>query len=117
MQRRLVFIALGWVVALGVGMLVYVLWPEEGWSTEQITALRGLWLGSLEPLAPDPSNAVADDPRATTLGHKLFFDSRFSANGAVSCASCHARAATCLARTSTTACHLGEGLEQRIARR
>jgi cytochrome c peroxidase len=77
------------VLAISIGMIVYVLWPEGGWSTEQITALRGLWLGSLEPLSPDPSNAVADDPRATTLGHQLFFDNRLSANGAVSCASCH----------------------------
>ena len=40
-------------------------------------------------MSPDPSNAVADDPGAATLGHQLFFDSRLSANGAVSCATCH----------------------------
>jgi cytochrome c peroxidase len=89
MRRRAFLVSLGFVLAIGVGTIVSVLWPEAGWSTETISALRGLWLGSLEPLNPDPSNAVADDPRATTLGHKLFFDSRFSSNGAVSCASCH----------------------------
>jgi cytochrome c peroxidase len=40
-------------------------------------------------LSPDPSNSVADDPRAAQLGQTLFFDSRFSANGEVSCATCH----------------------------
>jgi cytochrome c peroxidase len=49
----------------------------------------GLWIGSLPALPPDPSNAVADDPRAVSLGHNLFFDTRFSANGEVSCATCH----------------------------
>lgn len=89
MRRRPLLIGLGFVLLLSVGAMVYVLWPEKGWSTDQITALKGLWLGSLKPLPSDPSNAVADDPKAATLGHQLFFDSRFSANGAVSCASCH----------------------------
>lgn len=57
---------------------------------------------------PDPSNAVADNPRAAILGKQLFFDPRFSgplgpdndavsngslgvagASGKISCASCH----------------------------
>jgi len=37
-----------------------------------------------------PSNAVADDPAAAHLGQFLFFEKRMSANGEVSCASCHA---------------------------
>lgn len=40
-------------------------------------------------LAPDPTNAVADDPAAARFGQSIFFDPRFSANGAVSCATCH----------------------------
>jgi len=43
----------------------------------------------LGPLPSDPTNRVADDTRAATLGQSLFFDGRFSANGKVSCASCH----------------------------
>jgi len=43
----------------------------------------------LGPLPPDPTNRVADDTRAAILGQALFFDGRFSANGKVSCASCH----------------------------
>ena len=89
MRRRWLFLTLGWVLALGVGTTVYALWPASGWSADQIKTLRGLWLGSLKPLPPDPSNAVADNPRAAALGHKLFFDARLSKNGAVSCASCH----------------------------
>jgi len=38
---------------------------------------------------PDPTNAVADQPAAATLGQLLFFDKRFSASGKVSCATCH----------------------------
>src|SRR5690606_17104290 len=43
----------------------------------------------LPPRPPSPTNAVADDPRAQALGHRLFFDPRMSADGQVSCASCH----------------------------
>lgn len=52
--------------------------------------LRTLSLDALKPLPPDPSNAVADNPAAAALGERIFFDARFSGNGAVSCASCHA---------------------------
>src|SRR5919107_1319265 len=51
--------------------------------------LRSLSLASLAPLAADPSNRYADDPRAAALGRALFFDARLSGNGKVSCATCH----------------------------
>ena len=35
-------------------------------------------------------NAHADDPGAAELGFRIFFDSRFSSNQEVRCASCHA---------------------------
>lgn len=38
---------------------------------------------------PDPTNRLADDARAAALGEAIFFDPRFSANGRVSCATCH----------------------------
>ena len=41
---------------------------------------------------PDPTNRVADDPRAVMLGETLFNDTGFSSNGMVSCATCHAAA-------------------------
>ena len=62
--------------------------PPE-WSEAELTQLRSLWIGSLPPLPADPSNKYADDPRAATLGQKLFFDKRFSSNGQVACATCH----------------------------
>ena len=60
-----------------------------GWTEEERQLLRSLTLASLEPLAADPSNRAADDPRAATLGHKLFFDTRLSGSGTVACATCH----------------------------
>lgn len=44
------------------------------------------------PGAPprDPTNRVADDPRAASLGDALFHDPGLSSNGTVSCATCHA---------------------------
>lgn len=38
---------------------------------------------------PDPTNRFADDPEAARFGKRLFFDKRFSANGAIACATCH----------------------------
>jgi cytochrome c peroxidase len=52
-------------------------------------ALASLSLGDLPPLPESPSNAVADDQDAANLGHALFFDTRLSRNGEVSCATCH----------------------------
>ncbi len=49
-------------------------------------------LARMTPLtapAPDPTNRWADDPAAARLGQALFFDPGLSANGKVSCASCH----------------------------
>ena len=32
---------------------------------------------------------MADDPQAAAFGEQLFFDPRLSANGGISCATCH----------------------------
>lgn len=61
----------------------------DGWSPAELEVLRSLWIGSLDPLPPDPSNAWADDPGAADLGHRLFFDVRLSFDGRVACATCH----------------------------
>jgi len=37
----------------------------------------------------DPTNAVADDARAALLGQALFYDTRLSGSGDVSCSTCH----------------------------
>ena len=59
------------------------------WSEEDKTLLRSLSLTSLGALPADPSNRYADDSAAARLGHQLFFDTRLSGTGTVSCASCH----------------------------
>lgn len=52
--------------------------------------LAGVMRSSPLPTAPlDPSNQVAGDPRAIEFGRALFYDERFSSNGAISCATCH----------------------------
>jgi cytochrome c peroxidase len=61
----------------------------DAWTPEQIDQLRSLSLNELEPLPSDPTNRVADDPRAVAFGKRLFFDTRLSSNGKVSCATCH----------------------------
>ena len=61
----------------------------DAWTPAEIEQMQSLSLSSLEPLPPDPTNRVADDPRAVALGHRLFFDTRLSSNGKVSCATCH----------------------------
>ncbi|MGC4094544.1 MAG: cytochrome c peroxidase [Polyangiaceae bacterium] len=60
----------------------------DAWSLIQRMSLRQL------VKAPDLTNRWADDARAVRLGKSLFFDPRFSSNGAVSCGSCHQRERT-----------------------
>ncbi|MAD91719.1 MAG: cytochrome-c peroxidase [Gammaproteobacteria bacterium] len=65
--------------------------PFQGseWSKDEITIIKSLWLESLPKLPDDPTNAVADNELAAEFGKNLFFDTRFSANGKISCATCH----------------------------
>ena len=73
-----------------LSFVAYVAASRGGlWRVDEIEQLRSLSLAQLEPLPPDPSNRVADEPRAVALGHRLFFDTRLSSNGKVSCATCH----------------------------
>jgi cytochrome c peroxidase len=57
------------------------------YTADELSAIYGH--SPLGRLPPDPTNRVAEDPNAAALGQFLFFDSRFSANGAISCATCH----------------------------
>lgn len=61
----------------------------DGWRPEQIALMRSMSIDALGPVPEDPSNRVADDPRAAELGHLLFYDARLSSNGRVACATCH----------------------------
>jgi cytochrome c peroxidase len=62
---------------------------RDRWTAEERTMLASLTLASLEPQRADPSNRYADDSLAARFGRKLFFDTLLSANGKVSCATCH----------------------------
>lgn len=74
---------------LGSAVVSTVFARAPRWTPDQRATLRSLSLSSLEPLAADHSNRYADDPRAAALGRELFFDTRLSGDGRVSCASCH----------------------------
>lgn len=50
---------------------------------------RILALSPLGPLPADPTNEFADNPEAARFGQRLFFEPRLSANGKISCATCH----------------------------
>jgi cytochrome c peroxidase len=80
-------------VLLGAGLLAAGLHaasaPDARWTEEERAIIRSLALDALPPLPADPSNRVADDPRAADLGRALFFDTRLSADGQVACATCH----------------------------
>lgn len=59
------------------------------WTADELKTIRTLGLRTLAALSPDPSNRVADDPRAARLGRALFFDTRLSSNDKVACGTCH----------------------------
>ena len=77
------------VVALAALAAIPAARAAEAWSSAELAELRPFSLAELGAPPADPSNRFADDPRAAELGRKLFFDPRLSANGRVSCATCH----------------------------
>lgn len=87
--RPVTIAALAITISTTVWLVARWDYQPRGWSEEGIAVLESLWLEALPDLPPDPTNAVADDPRAVEFGRRLFFDTRFSANGAISCATCH----------------------------
>lgn len=89
MKAKLYFSAL--LVFTGLALIIAACSAlgQFQWNEDELAALRGLWIGSLPALPADPSNQYADDPQAAAFGQQLFFDTRFSSNGQVACASCH----------------------------
>ena len=64
--------------------------PVNDWTLEELDQINSLWIERLpKSPPPDQTNAVADNQEAQQLGHQLFFDKRLSANGQISCDSCH----------------------------
>ena len=77
-----------WFAALSL-LLAACLGRGPDWTPAELAQIQALSLASLPPLPADPSNAVGDRTEAAALGHRLFFDPRLSANGKISCATCH----------------------------
>jgi cytochrome c peroxidase len=86
---RPILIFLAVAILIGGSIAAYAFWPRSTWNEDEILTLRTLWIDSLPPLAPDPSNRYGDDRAAAALGERIFFDTRFSSNGQVACATCH----------------------------
>ncbi len=84
-------LALGAVTGLAViaAALGYFYSQNNGLTEAELETARTLSLASLPPLPADPSNAVADNPAAASLGEALFNEVGLSANGEVACATCH----------------------------
>ncbi len=83
-----------WVVACGINAPVArdrltFEFNVDFWSAGEKQLLGSLLLEPDLLPPPSPSNRVADNPDAARLGKLLFFDERLSANGELSCASCH----------------------------
>ncbi|HSK88662.1 MAG TPA: cytochrome c peroxidase, partial [Anaerolineales bacterium] len=81
----------GLLVLLGLTLLIAscAFIGQTRWHDDELATLKTLWIGNLPSLPVDPSNKYADDPHAARFGQKLFFDTRFSSNGKVACATCH----------------------------
>jgi len=62
--------------------------PDGGYFSDDELAVIEDLTGLGAPPA-DPTSAVSDDPDAARLGQWLFFDPALSADGTVSCATCH----------------------------
>lgn len=62
---------------------------EPDFTETQVNVIASLSLAALPQLPPDPSNKVADDPRAAALGKMVFFDTGMSPSGQVACETCH----------------------------
>lgn len=90
MRARLA-VVLGFVLGLALSVVAArQSEPLQGSSRVDGELLARLAAFSPLPSVPhDPTNRVADDPRAVRLGQWLFFDTRLSSNGEVSCATCH----------------------------
>jgi len=59
------------------------------WTAEHLKIIGSLSLSNLDQAPPTPSNRFANLDKAASFGEQVFFDTRFSLNGKLSCASCH----------------------------
>jgi cytochrome c peroxidase len=74
---------------LVVGLMASACENEDPFPTfDELDVLRELHTMPLRPPA-DPTNRLADNVQAASLGNRLFHDPKLSACGTVSCSSCH----------------------------
>lgn len=86
---RLLLVA-GLIVGAGLAAWRYLPTPAPAtWTAEEVALIKSLSLSQLPALPADPSNRVADSEVAARLGQHLYFDTRLSGTGTVSCATCH----------------------------
>jgi len=90
MKRTVLIIvaALAACLLSGRAFAIHPAGPHD-WSPAEKEVIRSLWIGSLPPPPLDPSNKYSGNADAARLGEKFFFDGRFSADGSVSCSTCH----------------------------
>ncbi|MBL8583988.1 MAG: methylamine utilization protein [Rhizobiaceae bacterium] len=81
--RAAVWLGLFWAIGLLAGC------GPAPFNEKERATIVSLSLSALKPLPPDPTNAYADQPGAAALGATLFFDTRLSRDGNVSCGTCH----------------------------
>ena len=87
-MKRMVLIVSG-VILTAAAIAYWAVTSQTAWSDAEVVTLKSLWIGSLPALPTDPSNIYADNSKAAEFGQQLFFDTRFSSNNKVSCATCH----------------------------
>ena len=97
--RRLAASAIGAATLLFIALTLSGVAPSDAgvlgrspgqWTPDQVGVITSLSLDKLAAAPNDPSNAADGQAAAIALGRALFNDPRFSRDGSVSCASCHA---------------------------
>lgn len=90
MKRHFFRMRYGYLGALLLAafVMLHVFWPDAGLAPAQSRTTDYAPAEGGEPILPMPP-VPALDPVRVALGRSLFHDTRFSADGTLSCASCH----------------------------
>jgi len=95
MSKKLIILSLGIVAIITTATTIKnnriesQKYPQPAWNNEERLIISSLWLGNLQALPEDPSNKVANNVGAASMGQQIFFDKRFSGNNKVACVTCH----------------------------
>ena len=88
-MRRFIAVMTAAALVAGCSALLGATAERGKWTDDERATIASLSLAALDSLKPDPSNRVSDDSLAIRFGRRLFFDTKLSSNGKVSCATCH----------------------------